>query len=75
MSLAFKLTLCFGVFLLLIAAAMVASFRERQRVRRIHDDDLVAQQASDARILMVLFGAILGGMITTLLVAWIVFFS
>ena len=35
---------------------------------------VTGQQASDARVLTVIFSAIAGGMLLTLLVAWLVFF-
>jgi hypothetical protein len=34
----------------------------------------MAQQASDARVLAVIFSAIFGGMLLTLLTAWLIFF-
>jgi hypothetical protein len=53
---------------------IVMAFRERRLGKAIADDDMAAQQASDARVLVVIFGAILGGMLLTLLVAWLVFY-
>ena len=50
------------------------AFRERKLARAIPRDDLAAQQAADGRVLATIFGAILGGMGLTLLVAWLVFF-
>ena len=50
------------------------AFRERKLARSIPADDLAAQQAADARVLVTVFGAIFGGMLLTLLVAWLVFF-
>ena len=51
----------------------VAYYRERKVGLGIDASDRVAQQASDARVLTVIFTAILGGMALTLLVAYIVF--
>jgi heme O synthase-like polyprenyltransferase len=50
------------------------AFRERKLARAIPRDDLAAQQAADGRVLATIFGAILGGMMLTFLVAWLVFF-
>lgn len=74
MSLGAKLFLVFLGFLALISAVMWAAFRERRIARAIPDGDLAAQQAADGRILAVVFGAALGGLLLTLLVAWLVFF-
>jgi hypothetical protein len=73
MSLGVKLTLCFIGFLLLVGIAMLVSFRERRIARGLSDGDVAAQQKSDARVLLVLFGSMLGGLAITLVVAWIIF--
>jgi hypothetical protein len=49
------------------------AFRERRRAKDIPADDIAAQQAADGRVLVTIFGAIFGGMLLTLLVAWLVF--
>jgi hypothetical protein len=74
LSLGAKLFLVFLAFLALIGTVMWAAFRERRIARAIPDDDRMAQQAADGRILAVVFGAALGGIFLTLLVAWLVFF-
>ena len=53
---------------------MLFRSRERSRARAIPEGDLRAQQAADGRVMATIFGAILGGMFLTLLVAWLVFF-
>jgi uncharacterized membrane protein len=74
MSLLGKLTLVFLAFVAILVTVIVMAFRERRLGKAIADDDTAAQQASDARVLVVIFGAILGGMLLTLLVAWLVFY-
>ncbi len=74
MSLGGKLVVVFAAFLAVLAAVIWMAFRERKLARSIPADDLAAQQAADARVLVTVFGAIFGGMLLTLLVAWLVFF-
>jgi uncharacterized membrane protein len=74
MSLGEKLALVFAAFLAVLAGVMWMSFRERRLARDIADDDRLAQQAQDGRVMTILFTAILGGMLLTVLVAWLVFF-
>ena len=73
MSLGAKLALVFLAFLAILVVVIVVAFRERRRSRDLADDDVGAQQAQDARVLAIIFGAMLGGMLLTLLVAWLVF--
>lgn len=74
MSLGWKLFVVFLGFLAILSTVLVVSFRERKRGRGIADDDIGAQQAQDARVMAVIFSAIIGGMLLTLLTAWLVFF-
>jgi uncharacterized protein (DUF58 family) len=74
MSLGDKLLVVFLAFLAVLAAVIWMAFRERKLARSIPEDDLAAQQAADARVMATIFGAIFGGMLLTLLVAWLVFF-
>jgi sensor domain CHASE-containing protein len=74
MTLGWKLFVVFCAFLAILAVVIHFAFRERKLGRTLRDDDIAAQQASDARVLVVIFGAIFGGMALTLLVAWLVFF-
>lgn len=74
MTLGQKLAVVFCAFVAVLAVVIVVAFRERRRGRAIARDDLAAQQAQDARVIAVIFSAMLGGMLLTLLVAWLVFF-
>ena len=74
MSLGEKLALVFGAFLAVLAMVSWMSFRERKLSKNIADDDIPAQQAQDGRVMTIIFAAILGGMLLTVLVAWLVFF-
>lgn len=74
MSLGYKLLVVFFAFLTILGVVVFVAFRERRRGRALAADDITGQQAQDARVLAVIFSAILGGMGLTLLVAWLVFF-
>ncbi|HET9577116.1 MAG TPA: hypothetical protein VFP44_04770 [Usitatibacter sp.] len=73
MTLGYKLAIVLAAFVAILSIVIAMAFRERRRGKSIPSDDLAAQQASDGRVLVVIFGAIFGGMFLTLLVAWIVF--
>lgn len=73
MTLGYKLAIVLAAFVAILSIVIATAFRERRRGKAIAADDLAAQQASDGRILVVIFGAIFGGMFLTLLVAWLVF--
>lgn len=74
MTLGEKLLVVFFAFLAVLVTVIAVAFRERTRSRSIADDDIEAQQAQDARVMAVIFGSIMGGMLLTVLVAWLVFF-
>jgi membrane protein implicated in regulation of membrane protease activity len=74
MSLGSKLAIIFVAFLAILSIVIYYSFRERRLGKSIDPTDVAAQQASDARVLFVVFAAIFGGMFLTILVAWLVFF-
>ena len=74
MSLGWKLFAVFLAFLAILTTVKVVAFRERSRGRTFADDDGAAQQAQDARVMATLFSAIIGGMVLTIFVAWLVFF-
>jgi hypothetical protein len=74
MTLGQKLAIVFFAFVTILVIVIYMAFRERRLGKSIARDDLAAQQASDARVLVVIFSAIFGGMFLTLLVAWLVFF-
>ena len=73
MTLGWKLVVVIVAFLAILTIVIYMAFRERRIGKTIAADDLEAQQASDARILTVIFSAIIGGMLLTLVVAWLVF--
>jgi uncharacterized membrane protein YwzB len=73
-SLGIKLALVIVAFVTILVIVIWFAFRERRLGRDIKADDIAAQQASDARVLAVIFSAILGGMLLTLVVAYLVFF-
>jgi hypothetical protein len=74
MTLGQKLAVVFFAFVTILVIVICMAFRERRLGKSIAQDDAAAQQASDARVLVVIFSAIFGGMFLTLLVAWLVFF-
>jgi hypothetical protein len=74
MSAGTGLVLVLAAFVTLLTLVMRLAFRERCVNRTIALDDVAAQQASDARLLATIFGSIIGGMVLTLITAWLVFF-
>ena len=74
MTLGPKLAFVLGAFVAILVVVIVMAFRERRLGRTLAEDDTASQQASDARVLAVIFTAIVGGMLLTLLAAWLVFF-
>ena len=73
MTLGVKLILIFFAFVAILTTVIVLVFRERRLGRSIAADDLAAQQAQDGRILVLIFSSAIGGMLLTLLVAYVVF--
>ena len=74
MSASTGLVLVLAAFIALLTGVIRLAFRERRINRDIGVDDVEAQQASDARLLVTIFGSIIGGMLLTLTTAWLVFF-
>ena len=74
MTLGGKLLLVFVAFLALLVTVITVAFRERTRGKSLAASDVEGQQAQDARVMTVIFSAIIGGMLLTILVAWLVFF-
>jgi hypothetical protein len=68
------LALVILAFMAILAAVLAMAFRERRLAQRIDAADTVAAGASDARILVVIFAAIPGGMLLTAITAWLVYF-
>ena len=73
MSLFAKLSIVLAAFLTILVIVIWMAFRERKLGKGIAGDDIEAQQASDARVMAVIFSAIIGGMLLTIIVAYIVF--
>lgn len=74
MTLGHKLGIVFFAFLAILVVVIFVSFRERRLAKALAPDDTAGQQASDLRVLAVIFCAIVGGMLLTLVTAWLVFF-
>ena len=74
MTLGHKLAIVLAAFVTILVVVIVMAFRERRLGRTVARDDVAGQQASDARVLTVIFSAIIGGMLLTFLAAWLVFF-
>ena len=74
MPLLYKLGIVLAAFVVLLTVVIWVAFRERRIGPGIARDDVEAQQATDARVLAVIFSAIFGGMLLTLLAAWLIFF-
>lgn len=73
MTLGWKLFIVFVAFCALMGGVMWMAFRERKRGRLIAEGDIAAGEAQDNRVLLVIFSAAIGGLLLTLLVAWLVF--
>jgi hypothetical protein len=73
MPLGLSLTFVFAAFLAILVTVIAMSFRER-RLARIAASDAKADAASDARVMAIVFAAIPGGMLLTVITAWLVFF-
>ena len=74
MTLLHKLAIVLAAFVALLTVVIWSALRERRMGKSIAHDDVASQQASDARVLAVIFSAILGGMVLAFLTAWIIFF-
>jgi hypothetical protein len=74
MSLGYKLLIVFIAFCAILGVVIFVAFRERKRGKTLAADDIEGQQAQDARVMAIIFSAIFGGMLLTLLVSWLVFF-
>lgn len=73
MPLGQSLALVLAGFLAILVAVIWMVFRERRLGRSPDAASPEAQKASDARVMTVIFAAIPGGMLLTLIVAWLVF--
>ena len=61
-------------FMAILAGVLAMAFRERRISQRLDANDTQAAAASDARVLVAIFVAIPGGMLLTVISAWLVFF-
>ena len=73
MTLGWKLGIVFFAFLAVLVTVIFVVFRERTRGKTLAADDRAGQQAQDARVMTIIFSAIIGGMLLTILVGYIVF--
>jgi hypothetical protein len=73
-TLGWKLFIVFLGFLALLTTVIVMSFRERKRAKAMDVVNVAEQQTQDARVMTIIFSAIVGGMFLTLITAWLVFF-
>ena len=73
MSLGWKLGIIFCAFLAVLVTVIFVVFRERTRGKALAPGDRAGEQAQDARVMTVIFSMIIGGMLLTILVGYIVF--
>ena len=74
MTLGWKLFIVFLGFLSILAVVIFIAFRERKKGRTIAAGDIASEQSQDARVMTIIFTAIVGGMALTLITAYLVFF-
>ena len=73
MSLTWKLAIVLAAFVAILVIVIWMAFRERKLSQGMAADDIAAGEASDARVMGIIFSAIIGGMLLTLIVAYLVF--
>jgi hypothetical protein len=73
MTLLGKLAIVLVAFVAILGFVLYTALRERRLGKTIAEGDIAAKRASDARVLAVIFTSIMGGMLLTLVVAWLVF--
>lgn len=73
MTLGTKLAMVTAAFVAILVVVILTAFRERRLGRALASDDSAGQEASDARVLATVFSAIIGGMVLTLVVAYLLF--
>jgi hypothetical protein len=74
MTLGTSLAAVIFAFVAILSGVMAMAFRERRLGKTVAIAGEEAERASDARVMTVIFVAIPGGMVLTLIVAWLVFF-
>ena len=73
MSLTWKLAIVLLAFVTILVIVIWMAFRERKLSQGMAANDAAAEAASDGRVMAVIFTAIIGGMLLTLIVAYLVF--
>lgn len=73
MSLGASLALVIVAFMALMTTVLTLAFRER-KLAKSGPSDAASQGASDARVLVTIFGSIIGGMLLMVVTAVLVFF-
>jgi len=73
MALGWKLAIVFAAFLAVLVTVIFVVFRERTRGKTLAADDRAGQDAQDARVMTIIFSAIIGGMLLTIIVGYMVF--
>ena len=73
MSVGVSLSLVIVAFVVLMGSVMALAFRERRLGRTVQIEDTATQAPSDARVLVVIFGSIIGGMLLMVVTAVLVF--
>ena len=73
MSLTWKLAIVLAAFVAILVIVIWMAFRERKLSHGMAADDIAAGEASDARVMGIIFSAIIGGMLLTMIVAYLVF--
>ncbi|APV50876.1 hypothetical protein BWI17_14980 [Betaproteobacteria bacterium GR16-43] len=73
MTLGWKLFIVFVAFCALMGGVLFMTIRERKRGHAIAPGDVAAGEAQDSRVLVTIFASAIGGLLLTILVAWLVF--
>ena len=73
MTLGWKLFVVFLAFLAVLVTVMFVAFRERTRGKALAPGDRAGGEAQDARVMTVIFSAIISGMLLAILAGWLVF--
>ena len=74
MSTSIGLSMVLAAFVALMTTVLTVAMRERRAGKRIEASDAASQAASDGRVMVVVFGSIIGGMLLMVVTAVLVFF-
>lgn len=69
-----SLLLVFGVFCLIMGTVLAVCLRERKRALANQTIDARRDAAADTRVALILFGAMIAGVLLALITAYLVFF-